>query len=114
MTARSSLAERERAQVRAARGGLSHVTWAEGLEDGRAAVVHAGDHRRRATLLREAADDGRGSPHAEAEATDVLRADSAQEAGGGEGVHCSFGKYTLSIDGRGVRSDDTGADLFER
>ena len=86
MAARSRLAERQRAQVRARRGGGPDVARAERFEDGGAAVVHAHHHRGRAAFLGEPSDDGGGAAEAEAQPADVRRADGAHQAGGRQGA----------------------------
>ena len=60
MTARPRFTKRQSAQVRAARRSLSNVTGAKRFENRGPAVVHADDHRRRSTFLRETSYDSRG------------------------------------------------------
>ena len=113
MTARPRFTERQRAQVRAARRGLPDVTGAKRFENRGPAVVHADDHRRRSTFLRETSHDSRGPTKAKAEAPDLRRTDRTEETCGSEGVHSPFGKRTLPIDRCRVRRDDVGTDFFQ-
>jgi hypothetical protein len=114
VTARSGFAEGERAQVRAARGGLSNLTRPEGFEHGRAAEMHARDHGRRSTVLRETADDRGGAAEAEAKAAHLWRADRTEEAGCTECLYPTFWKRTVAIDSGGIRGNDLCTDFFER
>ena len=105
MAARSRFAERQRAQVRTARGRLADLARPECLEHGGAAIVHAGHHRGRTALLCKSSDDGGGAAEAETEPADIRRTDGTHQAGGSQGIQPWFGKGALLIDMRSAGTD---------
>jgi hypothetical protein len=113
MAPRSGLAERERAQVAAARGGAPDLVGSVRLEDGRAAVVHAHHHRGRCAVAGEALDDCGGAAEAEAETAHLGRAHGAEQAGIGQRFQRSFGKGSLLVHAGSVGGHRLGADCFE-